>query len=516
MKTYMVIARIFLLCLALIVLVSGCGQVSVSETQPATSVSSSQAVVIEQTPEPSAATSVSPTPIQTTPPDIPPKYIFYLIGDGMGMAQRQTAERYLQYISGSPDAKLVMDQLDTSAFYTTYSLNAEITDSAAAGTALACGVKTNNGCIAETPDGEQLTTILEAVQNIGYATGIVTSARLTDATPASFAAHVSYRGNESGIALQYPDSHIDFFAGGGLEYFLPAGYETDQTDPTGTDVYSARDDSRDLIQDFSDNEYIVFSGEQGALDFPDYTPEAGDRVFASFTINDMPYELDRDHADMNLESLSDIAQTAVDLLSLDPDGFLLMVEGARIDDACHRNDLAASVHETLAFDAVVKLALDFYNAHPEETLIIVASDHETGGLRIKSGGTLNMGAIDPITMSFQGTYPYLYQPGGNRGAYFDFLETIGIDHLTDKETALIEAGMDVVDSGEFASGFNRAGIAVNDVIAERAGIQWTTFEHTAALIPLSIYGAGQDSFTGLRDNTQIAQTLANILGVDIG
>ncbi|MGI5848704.1 MAG: alkaline phosphatase [Christensenellales bacterium] len=493
-------AKILLfLGLALIVLIFGCGQKNES---------SSTAAPLK---------TAEAMPLQTTETEIP-KYVFYLIGDGLGAAQRQIAKEYLMHITSDSSAKLAMNQMLTAGTYTTYSLDSDITDSAAAGTALACGVKTNNGYISVTPNGKSTKTLAEAVQEIGYATGIITSKRITDATAAVFAAHNADRSDESGIAQDYLDSNVDFFAGGGLRYFLPGDYTAGGKDPLGMKITSARSDDIDLIQEFADKGYHVFAGTQGTADFASYEPWAGDKVFAAFTDSNMPYELDRVNTNTNIMSLSEITQTAIDLLSLDPEGFFLMVEGGRIDNACHTNDIAAAVYDILEFDEVVKTAIDFYREYPQDTLIIVAGDHETGGLIIgdESGTPPDLKQMDGITMSFLDGFHYAYQPDEDREEYFDFLETIGIKDLTHEEKAKIEQGMDMANINKSTSGYNEAGIAVNHIVAERIGIQWTTYGHTDARIPLSVMGVSQDSFIGLTDNTQIAGTLANILSVKIG
>ena len=315
---------------------------------------------------------VTPEPeVQTVP-----KYVFYLIGDGLGASQRQVAEYYLQHQTGS-DSKLAMNTLPVAGINTTYSLDTLVTDSAAAGTALSSGVKTNNGYIAMTPDGTKTTTLIEAVQSLGYATGIVTSTRITHATPAAFATHNADRNDENGIAAEYVTSGVDFIAGGGIRNFLPSTYEAADKDPMGSTIKSKREDERDLLAEFTSAGYTVFAGAEGSTDISSYTPQAGDKVFAALTYSHMPYEIDRANADTDLPSLSELTETAVSLLELDGEGFMLMVEGGRIDHACHPNDIAATIYDTLEFDEVVKVALSFYNQHPEETLIIVVGDHET-------------------------------------------------------------------------------------------------------------------------------------------
>lgn len=479
-----------------------------------------------------AASAPTPTPIVkevvkevmvTPPPAEPsvPKYVFYLIGDGLGASQRQVAEYYKQHATGT-DAKLAMNTLPVAGINTTYSLDTLVTDSAAAGTALSAGVKTNNGCIAMTPDGTKTTTLIEAVQDIGLATGIVTSTRLTHATPAAFATHNITRSDENGIAVDYLDCNVDFIAGGGIRHFLPSSYEAGEKDSMGSTIKSKREDERDLLSEFESNGYKVFAGSQGTTDLNAYTPQAGDKVFAPLTYSHMPYEVDRANANTDLPSLSELTETAISLLEKDEDGFMLMVEAGRIDHACHPNDVVGAIYDTLEFDEVISVALDFYNAHPNDTLIIVVGDHETGGMGLgfATDYFLNLDRIDGVKGSFEGSYGFAYSSEITREDYYSYLESLGITDLTEEEIAYLETAMDMTDSEEFhvdnGYQYNEAGLAVNSIISQRVGVEWTTYAHTGTQIPFGVIGAGEKNFGGYMDNTDIAKALADILSVDIG
>ena len=163
------------------------------------------------------------------------KYVFYFIGDGMGAAQRQISEEYKKGVM-KKDGKLLLNSLPFSAITTTYSADTLITDSAAAGTALATGHKTNNGYIAKDAKGKNLKTLLEIAQDKGIATGLVTTTRITHATPAVFASHNIDRDDENGIAEDYVKSNVDYFAGGGYRHFAAKDGE----------LSSKRKDGRDL------------------------------------------------------------------------------------------------------------------------------------------------------------------------------------------------------------------------------------------------------------------------------
>lgn len=192
-----------------------------------------------------------------------PKYVFMLIGDGMGFSQRQMAEYYIQHVSGDDSRKLTMNTLPVSGINTTHSASSLITDSAAAGTALACGVKTGNGVIAQDMQGKNLKTLIEAAEEKGMKTGIVSTTRLTHATPAVFASHNPSRGNENEIAADFLDSGVDFFAGGGARHFLPIDTPVDKVDYSGAIMKSKRKDERNLVWEFEGLGYSTYIGKEG-------------------------------------------------------------------------------------------------------------------------------------------------------------------------------------------------------------------------------------------------------------
>ena len=441
-----------------------------------------------------------------------PKYVFYFIGDGLGASQRQSAEFFLQVKSGNDAAKLLMNTFPVAGINTTYSNDTLVTDSAAAGTALATGYKTNNGMIAVLPNGKAVRSLIQAAEEQGKATGIITNTRLTHATPAVFAANNNSRNNENEIAQDYLDSGVDFFAGGGYRHFVPQDWELGK---------SKREDSVNVAQEFSDNGYHVFLGDSGCKDFKNYSPADREKVFAAFTNSHMPYELDRINSGSNVPSLADITEKGIKVLSKYDQGFFMMVEAGRIDHACHANDPAGSIHDTLAFDEAVKEAYEFYRKHPGETLIVVVGDHETGGMGLGFAKNyfLSMDELLDVKFSVEDTLQGKYT--GDRAAYFSFIEkNMGLDNLTNDEKANIEKAMGLLDNnadtGSVYGGYDPVAIATTHVISERANLFWTTYAHSATAIPMSAIGVGADNFGGYKDNTEIAKAMADLMGYNLG
>ena len=443
-----------------------------------------------------------------------PKYVILLIGDGMGVSQIQAAEYFLQEKTGDPNAKLTMNTLPVSGFITTHSANSLITDSAAAGTALASGFKTNNRMIGKLPDGRNIKTLLEGAEEKGKATGIVTSTRVTHATPAVFMAHNEHRNNENEIAEDIFNSGVDFLAGGGIRHFVPKDWQWGR---------SKRKDNRNLIQEFHENGYRIFLDKYSTDDFRNYKPVAAERVVALFTPSHLPYEVDRQNNN-ETPSLSELTEKALEVLKIhdrrDGKGFFLMVEGGRIDHACHANDPIATIHDTLEFDRAVKKVYEFYKKYPNDTLFVVLSDHETGGMGLGYGKNyfMNMESLLNAKVSAADTLQKIYT--GDRTATYKYLaENYGLTNLTDEEKAAFEKAMDIIDNKvetKAYGGYNPVGMTAAHVISKRANLFWTSWAHTADPVPVNAIGVGANNFAGFKDNTDIAKELAKLMRVELG
>lgn len=477
---------------------------------------SAQASPVKTAAEPQPAAVTTPKAqepaisISVLEPETDPLYVFIMIGDGMGENQRRLAQLY--YRQMRPGDELIMDSLPVSQKITTHSLNAKVTDSAASSTAIATGYKTNNGMLAVTPEGESLKTIMEQAEEQGLSTGIVTTTTLTNATPAGFASHNKKRAADSEIALNYLNSGIDFFAGGGASFFLPAEY-SGGLDAAGKELKSSRKDGEDPLSSLTGLGYTTFIGEQGAHDFMAFNPDEDDKVFASFTNAHMPYEADRLSEDMASPTLLRMTEKAIETLAFDEDGFVLMVEGGRIDHACHNNDVNGAVLETLEFDKAVKAAYDFYTLHPEDTLLIVLADHETGGLRLGSGD-LDFQSISGVRASIAERVMKRYD--GDRLAFYDYIaENMGLGDLNPGERARLDKALGKADKADPKKGYGSVvGLAVSKIISERAGVSWKYTDHTNALVPLTAAGYMSQELLDVTDNAGVGQFLFDVLASD--
>jgi alkaline phosphatase len=278
--------------------------------------------------------------------------VILLIGDGMGQNQLALA----RYAAGGTEGRLGIDRLPVTGFSLTHSTSGAVTDSAAAGTALACGVKTKNGTVGLAPTGADHVTLLEGLRRqLGYRTGLVVTKNVTDATPAAFVAEVASRKSEQQIAEQLLAEKVDVVLGGGRGWFVPKA------------AGGRRTDDRDLLAEARGAGAGVATDLAGLASLQ-RTPALG--LFAEGNL---------DSQSATEPALAAMTQKALDLLAAGGAPFFLMVEGSQIDLAGHKNDAGYLLRETLAFDLAVQAACAFAAAR-QDTLVVVTADHETGGL----------------------------------------------------------------------------------------------------------------------------------------
>ncbi|KAL9597000.1 MAG: hypothetical protein Q9219_005426 [cf. Caloplaca sp. 3 TL-2023] len=303
--------------------------------------------------------------------------LIFMVSDGMGPTSLSLTRTFRQTVTGLPvDDVLVLDDhlIGTSRTRSTSSL---ITDSAAGATAFSCGQKSYNGAISVLPNRDPCATVLEAAKRAGYMTGLVVTTRITDATPACFAAHVNHREEEDRIAEQEVGEHplgrvLDLMLGGGRCHFLP-----------NTTDNSCRNDDRDIVELAKKNGFSYIDNRKG-FDGLNFGTNVKLPLLGLFADTDIPYEIDRRNMNDVYPSLDEMARTALEALKSateDSDkGFFLMIEGSRIDHAGHGNDPVAQVHEVLAYDTAFTSVMEFLDRDDVEGVLVGTSDHETGGL----------------------------------------------------------------------------------------------------------------------------------------
>lgn len=443
----------------------------------------------------------------------PPKYVFTFIGDGVGMPQINAAEAYLAANKGKIGIeKLSFTQFPAAGLTTTYSSNAFITDSAAAATAIACGYKTESGVIAMDPSKTTVyKTIAEMAKEAGMKVGILSSVNLDHATPACYYAHYPTRSDYYNINMQMANSNFDYFAGGMVRIDkTPEGKPSahDAMDENGWQIASTRSELDTLV--------------------PGKQAYAYNHGFAS---NALKYTIDQESEDI---TLAEFTEKGIELLD-NPNGFFMMIEGGKIDWACHANDAAASIHNTIAFDKAVRVAIDFYEEHPDETLIIVTGDHECGGLTLGFAGTKYDSAFTEIAgqrISHEGFNKYVLEPfkkDNPNGSLTDLMPAIeqyfGLSTFSEHEMNLIEDAFEqtMIGSEERAAndetyllygGYEPLTVKLTHIVAQRAGLAWTSYSHTGVPVPTFAIGVGARHFDGYYDNTDIFKKTAQIMSFE--
>ncbi|MDD4792688.1 MAG: alkaline phosphatase [Firmicutes bacterium] len=306
--------------------------------------------------------------------------VILFIGDGMGPGHLEAARNASPFM-------LTMDFMPVMTRITTVSWGGHLTDSAAGATALATGHKTVNRSLGVLPDGTAVPNILEAARDSGRYTGLVSTASITDATPAGFSVHVSDRGSGRQIAAEMVETGVDVILGGGAASFLPTLFQR-----TVPPMELAKDKGYTVIQE---REPFLEASSMPLLGL--------------FALTDMDYDVVRVPEEQ--PSLAEMTAKAIELLSsAGGKGFFLMVEGARIDDSCHDNDAEMLVSEMLAFDRAVSVGLDWASGR-DDTLVIVTADHETGGVEA-SNGTITFSTdghtMEPVYLYAQGPCSELF------------------------------------------------------------------------------------------------------------
>jgi len=441
------------------------------------------------------------------------KYVFYFIGDGMGINQVNGTEMYQSELNHKiGTTPLLFTQFPSMTVATTYAANNGITDSAASGTALATGYKTQYGTIGMLADQKTpANSIAVWAKKQGARVGISTSVSIDHATPAAFYAHQPNRNMYYEIGNDLIKANFDFYAAS--DFLLPQGRDGKQPNlyelaqQAGYTIYRGYDE----YQKGSNKEKVIL-----------FQPKGGAN-------KSIPYAIDRKPGDM---SLQEIVKAGIDFFSKDlSKGFFFMVEGGEIDWACHSNDAATVFREVIDMDNAIKEAYEFYQKHPDETLIVVTADHETGGftLGVKGKSKLNLKVLGSQKMSektFTELINNMRKETGNKVSWemiqqalkenFGFWDTLT---LTDaQETRLKNIYNEsfgnknvILKESEYQKAEPIAA-AAKEIISEIAWIGWTTGGHTAGFVPVTAIGVGAELFHHRTDNTEIPRTIAKAAG----
>lgn len=469
-----------------------------------------------------------------------PKYIFFFIGDGMALPQVRMAEAAIseqEFREGYTKAtgsvldrqSLNIRRLTATGMATNFAENRFITCSAAAGTALATGSKTTLNTISMNGDRtENLVTIAEKAKSTGKKVGILTSVSIDHATPACFYAHTKDRNNFEIIGEQLLSSGFDYFAGGFVRH----------------DTYRKKTKEQ-YIQMVKDSGYLFV---QSRDEFEALNSGSG-KVFATIANMDslnrdemsLPYNIDLDiqTTEDDKISLAEFTRKGIELLD-NEEGFFMMVEGGKIDWVGHANDVVSNVYETVAFDDALGVALEFYDQHPEETLIVVTGDHETGGLTLGFAATNYETSFDLLVeqnISFQRFSREVreWSKAGNmtfETAMVSIQDAFGLGDttaglkLSDYEINRLKDAFELSmnprgskisyqERSTLYGSYDPLTVTATHILSNKAGIGWTTFSHTGLPVSVFAIGQGEELFNGYYDNTDVAKSIMQIGGYNI-
>ena len=441
------------------------------------------------------------------------KYVFLFIGDGMGMSQVYATQMYLQ-ADQDTNNDLLMPNFPYNSTMTTYSANTFITCSSAAATAMSTGYKTNNGVLGKSADlSVNYETFSVKAKNNGFKVGILSNVNIDHATPAGFYAHQDSRNMYYEISMELPNYNIDYFGGGGFHY--PKGKEENQPD---------------AYENAIEKGYKIINTKK---DF-NRLGKTDSKIFAInpdiYSQGDMYWEIDREE---NSLSLADFTKKGIEVID-NSKGFFMMVEGGKIDWAGHANDAASLIHEVIGFDDAIKVAYEFYKAKPNETLIVVTADHETGSMfnginysikpellahqkisKQEFSRIIETTIAENPKVSFEETLALIenYFGLGNEDKGLalsdnekEFLQNAYKNEITNKIT--IDPDADYLKKNTV---YTIAEASIH-ILNTKAGIGWGSHDHSGTPVPVFVIGKGQEEFTKQFDNTELSKKIGSIMG----
>ena len=441
------------------------------------------------------------------------KYVFYFIGDGMGSNQVLASEMYYSAIQGQPLGRVqtLMTTFPFSGSASSYSASNGITDSAAAGTCLATGSKTTNGMLGLAPDSSRLTTIAEELKAQGWGVGIMTTVAIDHATPAAFYAHVPKRNMYYKIGKQLCSSNFDFFGGAGFHH--PQGKHDDKPE----NLYRMAEKAGYTIAHGYDEAKSQITNNKSQISKMILVQKDDDQ--GTKHGSNLPYAIDRKEGDL---TLAQIVSTAIPFLEARHERFFMMVEGGMIDYACHSDDAATAIGEVWDMNEAMKAAYAFYEKHPEETLILVTADHETGGLALgNSDYTLHLDLLqyqkcsawylsDLFTQLFKDNKQPTWEQA--QAIYREQLGFWDSVEITEEEEMKLKGYYQAVinhqakDTETMYKTINNMASGIS-LLNMKAHIGWTTYAHSAHTVPIFAIGPGAQNFSGWHDNTEIVPLL---------
>ncbi len=441
--------------------------------------------------------AIASTSATSGKPGKPAKNVIFLVVDGLCNGTVGLAHHWKLRNEQTPLNWVQLFEREDlhRAYQDTASASSPVTDSAAASSAWGSGHRVNNGSINIDTTGKLLKPIFSYAKEAGKATGLVTTCRITHATPAGFATNVTARGMENEIARQYLEREVDVLLGGGARHFM-------QKQDDGSVI--------DYIPRFKGQGYEVVT------DVTQLTTVTGaGRLLGLFAQGHLPYAIDRrnDRSYKDVPGLEDMFRAALARLDGAKDGFLLQVEGGRVDHAAHGNDPAAILHEFLEFDACIPIALEYIDRHPD-TMLIITTDHGTGGCQLNGTGAayVDSGSALESINQLKYSFEWLQQRLRVTGQFnpMPIKMAFGID-ATEKQAAIIQAALD--SDEPYLSG--ALGKAFGKQLKKLTSVGWSSGNHTAECVELFAFGPGSQTIPAFVKNYEMFGLMTSALGIEV-
>jgi alkaline phosphatase len=402
------------------------------------------------------------------------KNVIFMLPDGASASYMTNYRYFKEGEEGPVWEPLLKGMVQTDSF------SNPVTDSAASANAYATGAKTRNGSVGVDFFGNELTSVTDLASDAGKAAGIVSTAAITDASPAAFGASNPQRGNQSDIAQQYiGDNQLDVILGAGRNQFTT---ESDGgTQPDGTDLFG-------LAQQ-QGMTYVASAEEMAAF--------KGDRVLGLFNNEDYLDAIgERPTEEPSLEQMTEVA---LNTLSKDEDGFVLFIEEENTDTFGHGNDAATTMHALSSFEASMQKVLDFQKENPD-TLVVMVADHETGGMTVQPTADASPAVFRGFTATAE-----------EMAEQFDAADATSIRDTVAEHTGLTLSDEEITE----LQGSEDTALALAELLSAKGGVRFTTTGHTAVDVPIYATGPGAERFVGVQENSAVGQHVAEAMGLSL-
>ncbi len=530
------------LCSMVSAMITGCAGTNSASADVNSQSTESKSDIVTISESPSTTEVTEKDEASKTPEVKSPKYVFLFIGDGMSYPQFQAASDYLgalddpDYQQAEPSigyedrngavlngpSLLNFMNFEAAGSAVTYDSCSFAPDSASTATSIATGHKTYSGMINVDETGtKQFETIAEKLHDQkNMKIGVISSVNLNHATPAAFYAHQASRNDYYEIGLELVDSGFEYFAGGGLKKVTGPDKDKenlyDIAEEAGYKVTFTQEDAEKIK---AEDEKVILIDENLA------------------DSDAMEYEIDRSE---DVWCLADYVDKGIEVLD-NENGFFMMCEGGKIDWACHANDAGSTINDTLALENAVQVAVDFSLEHPDETLILVTGDHETGGLTIGYAGTdydtylTNLSSQKISYSRFDEQYMAKYKENGTsfEDAMKDVETLFGLKMNGDQsdklllteyeinrlksayELAMTEYSAESYNQEEYVmyGTYNPFSVTITHILNNKSGIDFTSYSHTGLPVGVFANGFGASEFNGYYDNTEIYNKMAKLLNI---